>query len=149
MPSEWLGKRELTLAEVDQLNKLNLELSRSLSRVSDVFGPFQHGNFSCILVKDVSRNGSTWTNVEPDIVFISLFPYLLSSKSLVVCYQLPPDMSMYELLEKMIIETRKFEDHKRFLQGMSDKIRVGIEAAKQDITKEKEKLEQEEVWLGF
>ena len=52
---------------------------------------------------------------------------------------------MYELLEKMILETKQFEQHKKLLEGMSDKILEGIEAAKQDLTKEKEKLEQEEV----
>lgn len=56
-------------------------------------------------------------------------------------------MTMYELLERMILETREFEQNKKLLEGMSDKIREGIEAAKQDLTKEKERLEQEEVSL--
>ena len=56
-------------------------------------------------------------------------------------------MSMYELLERMILETKQFEQNKKLLEGMSDKIREGIEAAKQDLTKEKERLEQEEVSL--
>ena len=58
VPTEWLEKKELTLTEVDNLNKLNLELARTLSRNSNVFVPFQHGNFSCILVKDVSSTAT-------------------------------------------------------------------------------------------
>ena len=67
--------------------------------------------------------------------------------SLSLSPQLAPDMTMYELLERMILETKQFEQNKKLLEGMSDKIREGIEAAKQDLTKEKERLEQEEVSL--
>ena len=34
----------------------------------------------------------------------------------------------------------------QFLDGMSEKIRQGIQAAETDLSKEKEKLQQEEVW---
>ena len=52
---------------------------------------------------------------------------------------------MYELLERLILEMKSFEEHNRFLEGMSDKIKEGIQAAQQDLTKEKRKLVQEEV----
>ena len=36
--------------------------------------------------------------------------------------------------------------HAQFLAGMAEKIRKGIEAATEDLTKEKERKVQEEVW---
>ena len=86
VPTEWLEKKELTLSEVDNLNKLNLELSRCLTKISNVFAPFQHGNFSCVLVKDVS---AAMALCNPPSLFPSLPPSLPS---------LPPSFPLSSLL---------------------------------------------------
>eukprot|EP00731_Ephydatia_muelleri_P029089 Em0020g733a len=84
VPKDWADKAELTLEEVSHLNSLNIELTSILSGFSPVFQPFQHGNFTCIMIK---RNGR--------------------------------------------------------------KIRKGIEAATEDLSKEKERKVQEELALSF
>lgn len=44
---------ELTLEEVNKLNKLNMELASELAAKNPVYTPFQHGNFTCIMIKEV------------------------------------------------------------------------------------------------
>ncbi len=53
VPTDWTNKQELVLDEVNELNKLNLEFCHCLTDTATVFSPFQHGNFTCILVKEV------------------------------------------------------------------------------------------------
>lgn len=53
VPTDWAGKTELTLEEVNRLNKLNLELASDLSHKNSAYTPFQHGNFTCIMIKEV------------------------------------------------------------------------------------------------
>ena len=50
---DWSGKTELTLEEVNRLNKLNLELAAILARKNPAYSPFQHGNFTCIMIGEV------------------------------------------------------------------------------------------------
>ena len=57
VPKDWADKAELTLEEVSQLNSLNIELTSILSGFSPVFQPFQHGNFTCIMIKEVREGG--------------------------------------------------------------------------------------------
>ena len=57
VPTDWANKTELTLEEVNQLNKLNLELAASLTQRNPIYTPFQHGNFTCIMIREV------WTNL--------------------------------------------------------------------------------------
>lgn len=54
VPTDWANKTDLTLEEVSELNQLNIELSNMLSQKNPAFSPFQHGNFSCIMIKEVS-----------------------------------------------------------------------------------------------
>lgn len=54
---------------------------------------------------------------------------------------------MYELLEALVTETLLFEEQNRFIQGMTEKIKEGIETARQGLDKEKEKRLYEEVGL--
>ena len=53
VPMDWSGKTELTLEEVNRLNKLNLELAGILALRNPIYTPFQHGNFTCIMIKEV------------------------------------------------------------------------------------------------
>ena len=53
VPTDWASKTELTLEEVNKLNKLNLELAASISQRNPIYMPFQHGNFTCIMIKEV------------------------------------------------------------------------------------------------
>ena len=53
VPTDWSSKVELTLEEVNKLNKLNMELASELSAKNPVYTPFQHGNFTCIMIKEV------------------------------------------------------------------------------------------------
>ena len=53
VPTDWASKVELTLEEVNRLNKLNLELASNLAARDPVYTPFQHGNFTCIMIKEV------------------------------------------------------------------------------------------------
>ena len=53
VPTDWSGKTELTLEEVNRLNKLNLELAGVLAQRNPIYTPFQHGNFTCIMIKEV------------------------------------------------------------------------------------------------
>ena len=53
VPTDWATKVELTLEEVNKLNKLNLELASDLATRDPVYTPFQHGNFTCIMIKEV------------------------------------------------------------------------------------------------
>ena len=53
VPTDWASKVELTLEEVNRLNKLNLELASELAVADQVYTPFQHGNFTCIMIKEV------------------------------------------------------------------------------------------------
>lgn len=56
VPTDWADKVELTLEEVSELNSLNMELSVVLAEKNPVFTSFQHGNFSCIMIKEVGLN---------------------------------------------------------------------------------------------
>lgn len=56
VPTDWATKIELTLEEVNKLNKLNLDLASELAATNSVYTPFQHGNFTCIMIKEVSLN---------------------------------------------------------------------------------------------
>eukprot|EP00731_Ephydatia_muelleri_P029069 Em0020g713a len=109
VPKDWADKAELTLEEVSHLNSLNIELTSILSGFSPVFQPFQHGNFTCIMIKEV-----------------------------------PENMDVFGLLMRLMKETEGFEENKKFLAGMAEKIRKGIEAATEDLSKEKERKVQEE-----
>lgn len=52
--TEYAEKQELTFEEVNSLNKLNIELCQHFNQtLSSVFQPFQHGNFTCVLVREV------------------------------------------------------------------------------------------------
>lgn len=53
VPTDWATKVELTLEEVNKLNKLNMELASELAAKNPVYTPFQHGNFTCIMIKEV------------------------------------------------------------------------------------------------
>lgn len=54
VPTDWALKTELTLDEVSELNTMNIELAGLLGKKNPAFTPFQHGNFSCIMIKEVS-----------------------------------------------------------------------------------------------
>ena len=54
VPTDWALKTELTLEEVSELNTMNIELAGLLGKKNPAFTPFQHGNFSCIMIKEVS-----------------------------------------------------------------------------------------------
>ena len=54
VPTDWATKTELSLDEVSELNTMNIELAGLLSKKNPAFTPFQHGNFSCIMIKEVS-----------------------------------------------------------------------------------------------
>ena len=54
VPTDWAAKTELTLTEVSELNTMNIELAGLLGKKNPAFTPFQHGNFSCIMIKEVS-----------------------------------------------------------------------------------------------
>ena len=54
VPTDWALKTELTLDEVSDLNTMNIELAGLLGKKNPAFTPFQHGNFSCIMIKEVS-----------------------------------------------------------------------------------------------
>ena len=56
VPTDWANKTDLTLEEVSELNQLNIELSNILAQKNPAFSPFQHGNFSCIMIKEVCFN---------------------------------------------------------------------------------------------
>lgn len=53
--SDFIEKQELTFEEVNLLNKLNIELCQHLNNETgvSVFQPFQHGNFTCVLLREV------------------------------------------------------------------------------------------------
>ena len=53
VPTDWALKTELTLDEVSELNSMNIELAGLLGKKNPAFIPFQHGNFSCIMIKEV------------------------------------------------------------------------------------------------
>ena len=53
VPSDWVNKQELVLDEVNDLNKLNMEFCQHMTALLPIFTPFQHGNFTCILIKEV------------------------------------------------------------------------------------------------
>ena len=53
VPTDWVDKQELTVEEVNDLNRRNMELCHHLGQCSSVFAPFQHGNFTCIFIKEV------------------------------------------------------------------------------------------------
>jgi hypothetical protein len=108
--SDYLEKQELTVEEVNTLNKLNIELSQHLNSFTSVFRSFQHGNFTCLIISE-----------------------------------LPKEMTMFALLEMLLVETVNFEKKKEELLGLEEKIMQGIIAAQEDLTKEKEKFEEEEV----
>lgn len=56
VPTDWANKTDLTLEEVSELNQLNIELSNVLAQKNPAFSPFQHGNFSCIMIKELQPN---------------------------------------------------------------------------------------------
>ncbi|XP_019855616.1 PREDICTED: pyridoxal-dependent decarboxylase domain-containing protein 1-like [Amphimedon queenslandica] len=114
--SDFIEKQELTFEEVNMLNKLNIELCQHLNNESgvSVFQPFQHGNFTCVLLRE-----------------------------------LPKEVDMFALLENVITGTKNFEKQKEELQGLEEKIRQGIIAAQEDLSKEKEKFEEEESVLKY
>ena len=58
VPTLWADKTELTLEEVNKLNKMNVELSSFLSHIDPVYSLFQHGNFTCIMIKEVISSNS-------------------------------------------------------------------------------------------
>lgn len=53
VPTDWASKTELSLEEVSDLNAMNIELAGLLGKKNPAFTPFQHGNFSCIMIKEV------------------------------------------------------------------------------------------------
>ena len=55
VPTDWATKTELTLEEVSELNTMNIELAGILGKKNPAFTPFQHGNFSCIMIKEVIK----------------------------------------------------------------------------------------------
>ncbi|CAI8044553.1 Pyridoxal-dependent decarboxylase domain-containing protein 1 [Geodia barretti] len=112
VPTDWATKVELTLEEVNKLNKLNLELASDLATRDPVYTPFQHGNFTCIMIKE-----------------------------------LPPGTNISGFLTGLLTKTREFEEHKKFLDGMSQKIVKGIEEAQKDIHNEKQKKDGEQGFL--
>ena len=75
VPTDWASKVELTLEEVNRLNKLNLELASELAVVDQVYTPFQHGNFTCIMIKEVCVSVCIRTYVRVRVPVCS--PYLL------------------------------------------------------------------------
>ena len=65
VPTDWALKTELTLDEVSELNTMNIELAGLLGKKNPAFTPFQHGNFSCIMIKEVSIVNVTLCYVHP------------------------------------------------------------------------------------
>lgn len=65
VPTDWALKTELTLDEVSELNTMNIELADLLGKKNPAFTPFQHGNFSCIMIKEVSMINATSCYVHP------------------------------------------------------------------------------------
>jgi hypothetical protein len=54
LPEAIANKSELTMDEVNSVNRLNYDLSRNLShRNQEAFACYQHGNFSCVQLKSV------------------------------------------------------------------------------------------------
>ena len=53
IPECLVGKTEITVEEVKNLNKLNEELACVLSQRNQAFTSFQHGNFTCIQLTKV------------------------------------------------------------------------------------------------
>eukprot|EP00731_Ephydatia_muelleri_P037609 Em0519g4a len=51
--------------------------------------------------------------------------------------RVPENMDVFGLLMRLMKETEGFEENKKFLAGMAEKIRKGIEAATEDLSKEK------------
>jgi len=43
---------------VNKLNKLNLELAASLTQRNPIYTPFQHGNFTCIMIRELPEDTS-------------------------------------------------------------------------------------------
>lgn len=79
------------------LNKLNIELCHFLNTQTgvSVFQPFQHGNFTCVLLREVrrlKRDGEHFRN-----------PFYL---------QLPKEMDMFNLLENVLMGAKNFEKEK-------------------------------------
>ena len=60
VPTDWADKTELSLEEVSELNQLNIELSSTLAEKNPSFSSFQHGNFSCIMIKEVRERPGQW-----------------------------------------------------------------------------------------
>ena len=94
---EFAEKQELTFEEVNMLNKLNIELCHFLNTQTgvSVFQPFQHGNFTCVLLREVrrlKRDGEHFRN-----------PFYL---------QLPKEMDMFNLLENVLMGAKNFEKEK-------------------------------------
>lgn len=112
VPTDWATKVELTLEEVNKLNKLNMELASELAAKNPVYTPFQHGNFTCIMIKELA-----------------------------------PSTDISGFLSELLTKTREFEDRKKFLEGMSQKIVKGIEEAQSDLSKEKQKKDEEQGFL--
>lgn len=71
VPTDWANKTDLTLEEVSELNQLNIDLSNTLAQKNPSFGPFQHGNFSCIMIKEV-RGGVLADTHTRDPAFCTL-----------------------------------------------------------------------------
>lgn len=114
VPTDWALKTELTLDEVSELNTMNIELADLLGKKNPAFTPFQHGNFSCIMIKELQA-----------------------------------DVNVQEFVLELLEETRMYENNKKFLAGMAEKIVQGIVAAESDLSKEKEKKSQEEGYLKY
>ena len=55
MPKTLENKTEITVDEVQKLNLLNKELGDKLAAKSEAFSVYQHGNFTCIALKNVSN----------------------------------------------------------------------------------------------
>ena len=100
IPEAFSGKMELTLDEVNTVNRLNYDLSRNLGyRNQEAFVFYQHGNFSCVQIKTVScLKGFYWC-----------FVYCLCC----ICWQVPAGKTVHELMEVLYEETDKMESTRK------------------------------------
>ena len=128
MPTDWASKTDLTLEEVSELNQLNIELSNMLAQKNPSFSPFQHGNFSCIMIKEVGKGGGGrggrggggggggvgedgrgggggeggrgWERGREAIIQYSLL-------------QLQPDVNLQEFIDCLFQETASFDENRK------------------------------------
>ena len=105
VPTDWANKTDLTLEEVSELNQLNIELSNVLAQKNPAFSPFQHGNFSCIMIKEAregeggGRGREEGRERERWKLFVSL-------------PQLQPDVNLQEFIDNLFQETTSFDENR-------------------------------------